>query len=99
MRGASLGRIRVFFLARGPYRDGVYGDGNAEIRAAFPNRVTQVAESVIGIRIRIAGDNQAAAPPHELINAQVFEVAAVGKIDIPAFVARQSKQFRQQINN
>src|SRR5439155_21910938 len=52
-------------------------DIDAHVRAAFPNQIAEIAKCQAAILVGVAGNDVAAAAAHQLIDAQVFEVAAV----------------------
>lgn len=60
---------------------------HTEVDPALLNRVGEVAKTVTGISIRVARDNIANAPADELIDSQVFEVAAVREVNEVAILA------------
>src|SRR6187455_2762175 len=72
-------------------------DLRAEIRPALPDRVSEAVEMQRRVLLRIAGDDVAATSAHELIDAKVLEMTAVGEIDERRAVVRQTEQLVEQI--
>jgi len=54
----------------------------------FAECVAEVFEREARIAPGVAHDDVAAAPPHHLVEREIFEMAPVGKIDIRAVVRR-----------
>jgi len=63
-------------------RSWVDGDFDAEIAAAFSNGVSQVTEGHTLVGVRVGGNDVGAAAAHQFVDAEIFEVAAVGDINV-----------------
>ena len=57
-------------------------DLHPQIGAAFLDRVAQPLESEVAILLRVAGDDETTAPPNEFEDAEVFEMTAIGEINV-----------------
>jgi hypothetical protein len=57
-------------------------DFDAEIAAALADGVSQVTEGHAFVGVRVGGDDVLAAAAHQLVNGKVFEMAAVGDVNI-----------------
>ena len=71
-------------------------DPNAEIDIDFSHRVAEILEGEIGIAAGIDDDDQPAAPPHHFVETEIFEMTAVGQIDVGTVVVGQAERFREQ---
>ena len=72
-------------------------DLHAQVRAALANRVAEILESVAGVGAGIARDDVAATPAHELVDAEVLEVPAVGEIHVAARFVGEPEDLAQQM--
>src|ERR1017187_879413 len=68
-----------------------------EIRAAHANHRSQAAETQPVILFRVARNYVAAPAPHQLVQPQVVEVAAVRQVDESALRTGGSEQLRQRV--
>ncbi len=64
----------------------VEDDPDAEVDIDFPHRIAEVFEGEIRVAAGIDHHNEAAAPPHHFVKPEIFEVAAIGQIDVAAFI-------------
>ena len=71
-------------------------DPHAKIEGDLADGVAEIVELELRIATGIAHDDQAAAPPHHLVDAEVLEVTAVGQIDVLVRVGRQSEHLGQK---
>jgi len=60
------------------------------------DEVAELGEIAMGIGARIAHDDEAATPPHHLVDSQILEMAAVGKIDVAAEIVGRTSELAQQ---
>src|ERR1700685_1427329 len=72
-------------------------DTNAKVYAGIALELEQRGAVDIGIGSGIDGDDQPAAALEQLIDAEVFDVAAVGQIDERSFLIERVEHFQQQI--
>src|SRR5207302_8368036 len=75
----------------------IHTDLRSQVRAAFADGVDQVSEVRSGIFSGVAGYDEVALAPHQLVNCQVFKVRAVGEIDVLGIVRGAREQFVQKI--
>src|SRR5258708_5649818 len=71
-------------------------DIDAHVSAALSNQIAEIPKGQTAILVGVAGNDVAAAAAHQLVNAQVFEVPAVGEVYEVAAVIGQSKQLPHQ---
>src|SRR5690348_10807578 len=76
----------------------IYFDIEPHIGATLANRIPQVFESQVAVLTGIARDDVAAAAPDQLVDAQIFEVSTVGKVDEVAPLVSQSEQFPHEVD-
>ena len=72
-------------------------DVDAEVRPALLDGVPQIAERDGAVLAGVARDDEPAPAPDQLIDPQVLEVPAVGKIDPLAPIGGHSQQLVQQL--
>ena len=72
-------------------------DVHAEVGAAPLDGVAEVLEGDVAVLPGIAGDDEPAAAPHQFVEAQVLEVAAVGEIHPLLVVGRHAEQLVEQL--
>ena len=63
-------------------------DRDPEIDPNLAHGAAQVDEGTGGILARIAHDNEVAASQHHLVEAEIFEMTAIGKINIRVCLIR-----------
>src|SRR5690606_17756930 len=81
--------------ARGQ-RGHVDDDVGAEIDPALVYGVAQVGEGACAVGARVGAQDEAAAPAHQLVQAEVLEVAAVGQVHELAAGVGAAEQLGQQ---
>ena len=72
------------------------GDPDAEIDVDFSHRIAEILEGEIGIAAGVDDDDEPAAPPHHLVEAEILEMAAVGQIDVAALVGGLAQRLGEQ---
>ncbi len=60
---------------------GVNVDDHAEIGVALADGVAEVPEMAVAVLAGVDGDDAGAAPPHQFVDPEILEMAAVGQID------------------
>ena len=78
-------------------RADVQVDLRAEIRIADPHQVSQTSELELIVAFGVGSDNHLAPSSHQLINAEVFEMAAIRHVHECGRLISHSKKFFQQI--
>ena len=76
---------------------GVDVDAHAEIHLAFAHRVAEVLEAELRVHAGIDRDDEPAAAPHQFVDAEILEVAAVAQIDELGVLVGEPEDFAQQI--
>ena len=60
----------------------------------FAHRIAQVLEAELRVHSRVDRDDEPAAAPHQLVDAEVVEVAAVAEIDVLRYPRRPDRTPR-----
>ena len=71
-------------------------DAHAEIDVDLAHGIAEIGESEVGIAAGVDCHDEAAAPPHHLVDPEILEMAAVGEIDPGLGVGGQPKGFLDQ---
>ena len=69
----------------------------AKIVAALADRVAQASEREVVVLLGIAEEDEPAFAAHELVDSHVFEVSAVGKVDVVAFGGCHAKKLVHKV--
>ena len=81
----------------GSYGGDIYVNIDSEISATFLYRIPKIAITGVAIFSRVAGNNEATAPPHKLVDPQILEMTTVGKVHVPACIIRLAEQLEYKI--
>ena len=86
-------------VAIGLFANGGYVDVNlcAEIGIANADEVTETAELEVGVAFSVRGNDDADAAADQFVNAEVFEMATVGNVEVIAFFIGKTEEFGQEI--
>src|SRR6476646_1809055 len=68
-------------------------DWNSQIDLNFTNRVAKILKGEFRIAACIAHNDEPATAAHHLVDAEIFEMTAVGEVDILLVLASQAEQF------
>jgi hypothetical protein len=67
-----------------------------QLGGAAPDCVAQVFERVFAVAAHVHRDHQAAAAPHQFIDAQVVEVTAIAQVHVARVGIQLAEQLGQQ---
>ncbi|MGH8637284.1 MAG: hypothetical protein ACREUZ_09145 [Burkholderiales bacterium] len=76
---------------------GADGDLDTEIRPALPDGIAQAAEGQCAVLFCVAGDDEAAAPAHQLVHAEVLEMPAVREVHEVGAIVGEAEQLVDQV--
>src|SRR6266850_1671831 len=73
-------------------------DANPEVDPYLAHRITEILEGACRVRASVADQDKAAAPANHLVEPEIIEMPAIGKVDVVTDVsgaARQLVEHRQ----
>src|SRR3984893_5810112 len=73
--------------------DAIEFDANAEVDPYLPHRIAEILERAGGVGARVADQNEVAPPPDHLGEAEIFEMPAVGKINVAARISCSPREL------
>jgi len=91
--GAVGEAVAVLLLADGAH---VEVDDGSEVGFAETDYFAEAAEVEVGVAFGVRGDDESAAAANELVDAQVFEVAAIADVDIAAVVVGFAEELEEE---
>jgi hypothetical protein len=72
-------------------------DLDAKVATAAVDGVAKVSEGELGISICVGADDESNMAADEFVDAEIFEVSAIGQVDISGAVSGLSKQFLEEV--
>jgi len=68
-------------------------NADPEIDVNLADGIAKISEFEAGIAAGVDNNDKSTSPPHHLIQAEIFEMAAVGEIDVGSVVGGQAKRL------